>query len=238
MRYLIMTLLLLGCGSAEQNPSTSQAGANAAPADKIQYQPEAPKQTTIEYRKTSPGVYALAVDDTKDVPPCTRENNKQLVYVKNQDKFFSCEDNWVEVPIAGATGQAGAAGQQGPKGDKGDPGEPGKPGEPVSGNEWHDPVDNRDWLVGSLLSEGMLEQYPPCATGWRLPTLAEARSAVLHGLALASHAISGPQRFWTSDTSQVYCVDGYPYGCHAAVNASGIDGYQATDAGVACVRGQ
>lgn len=226
----LVLMSLMACGT-EPTKTTAQPATDSSSdtGGNIVRGTDPAPVATIDYMKTDDTTYALAIDDIKNMPPCERANNKQLVYVKNLDKFYSCETDWVEIPVKGAAGSAGTVGAVGPKGDKGDP------GEPVSANEWYDPIDGHKWLIGSPLSESLLVAYPPCAEDWRLPTLSEGRMAVLHGLALASQALSGPTKFWTSDTSQNSCTV-YTFGCHAAVGSTGSDSYQPTDAGVACIQ--
>lgn len=230
----LIALIVTACGTDPNATGTNPNGTPATDKSSIQYQPaDDTKEVTVEYRKDGES-YALSVDDTKDMPACERTNNRQLVYVKNQDKFFACEDNWVEVNIRGEAGAAGKDGASvvGPKGDKGDPGADGKP---VSPNQWYDPITEKTWLVGSLLAQGMIPVQPPCANGWRLGSLAETREAIHHGLALASAHLNGPVTFWTASFS----ADPTLADVRAYLDTTGLDHYNSAttfQAGAVCMQ--
>ncbi len=248
VKQAFILLLLMGCGTEAANLNSNATTPAAKDSSGIVYQPtETPtKDVTVEYRKTG-NDYALAVDDTADMPACGKENNQQLVYVKKLDTFFSCEGDWKEIVIKGPAGsdgapgvagtggglgasgrpgeagEAGAAGKDGAKGEKGDKGDP---GQPVAVNQWFDQLTQNSWLIGAVESEGQFNASlaTACGGGWRIPTAAEAQTAAQHGLILASQAIGGPQRVWTSDFSTTACgsVNGVEIeSCRAAVAAGG-----------------
>ncbi len=235
---LLVLTLITACGTAEEPVAKSTATdvADTKGGEVVRGEDD-PKATTIEYRKTDATTYALAVDDTKDMPVCERENNKQLVYVKNADKFYSCEENWVEVPIAAKPGVAGVSGE---KGDKGDKGEKGDPGAPVSVNQWYDVISTKRWLVNAATRDqnaiGAI-----CTNGWRLPTVVEAQTAMSHGFALGlTQMQAGLGTVWSSEVSYASGNPQYTYvlgtgGTGTALNNNGQQPQYPSTALVVCI---
>jgi hypothetical protein len=135
---------------------------------------------------------AIVIDDAKALPKCDSGNERQLVFARDVGLFFSCEaGSWVDVPIgkngepgpAGPKGDIGAQGVAGSKGDKGDP------GKPSSGNLWYDAMTDQLWLMAGKVNRNMSSQVNnvdnSCTGDWRLPNIAEAKTAALHGIHMA-----------------------------------------------------
>lgn len=187
-KILVALLTLASCG---QQPATNpedtklKGGEVENPKDK--------KEVVVEYRKDGTH-YALAVEDTKDMPACNKDNSKKLVYVKNQNKMFSCEqDQWEEINLKGDKGEQGPPGPQGPA------------AAPIPVNQFYDAVTKKYWLIGGSANYYTVATYQPACTGaWRLPTRAEAIDAALHGLGTAAAGVSGPADMWTSEIDSAY----------------------------------
>lgn len=203
--FIGVTLFLGACGT---QPAQDPNALNSKDPNKdtIQTQPDK-KQTVVQYRKDGTN-YSLMVADSKDLPTCDLSNEKQLAYVKNENKFFSCQEStWTEVSIKGSDGAQGPTGPQGPKGD---------PASPVPTNQWYDPIGKVYYLIGGNQTfylaanpDNVTAITPSCINGWRLPTLAEAHTAQAHGIGTASSSMNGPTDMWASDNRSV--VNGVSY---------------------------
>jgi hypothetical protein len=171
---------MVGCGADDSKEKAAEEYDQQAKVDGEDDE----KEVVLEYRRAGERM-ALAVDDTKDVPECESLNDRQLVYVKKTDEFFSCEDGeWLEVDL------------KGPKGD------PGEPAPIIADNMWQDPITEEIFLIAGNA------KYPDaqsaCAGDYRLPSLDEATTAVLHGLGGVAEDISGIANMWTSTNSADY----------------------------------
>ena len=178
MKNILLALLMTSCGAQQgANPN-----AEPSPSPAVDYQPSK-KEVVVEYRKNGT-VYAVALTDTKDMPACDKNNSKQLVYIKNQDKFYSCENEaWEALAV---------------KGEKGDPG---APATPVPVNQWFDPITSKYWLIGGgAVYANVNSTFAQACTGsWRMPTTSEVQSAGTHGLGTASASLGGPTDAWSSN---------------------------------------
>lgn len=192
----------------------------------IQYQPENPKEVVVEYRKDGEQ-YAIALNDTSELPECTHANNRQIAYIKPTEQFFSCEsESWQEISVKGKIGETGQ------KGDKGDKGEP---GEPTSSNQWFDPISKKTWLIGASANYAMTKTYYQACTGeYKLPSRAEATEAAIHGLGTAFPALQGSANgVWTNDPGQ---TDPALYAYVILMNGSEAEKSIAESHGVACLK--
>ena len=224
MHHLILIAALIGCGT-DNSEGESPDKTSSKKQDAIDYEDSKPKEVVTEYRKEGSS-YAIAVEDTSELPECTRANNKQLAWVKTSEIFFSCEDGDVWVEIESVKGAEGAKGEKGDKGDKGDP------GEPVAQNEWLDPITKKEWLFGAKTSTRLISASA-CSNGYHLPSSAEAIAAVVHGLLVASNDISGPTDVWVSDPPEQPSPNDYSF----YVNSSGARVAATTDShGIVCVK--
>ena len=216
--HFALLFFLAACGT---DPNAAGTAPTTAPTDSgVIYQPDAPKEVVVEYRKDG-GVYALAVDDTSELPPCTHELSGKLAWIKTTEQFFACEDDsWQEVNVRGKDGAEGPVGPQG------------EPGRPPSPNEWVDPVTEDRWLFGATVTQDVVLTGAPCAGEFRLGSSGELQAAILHGLSLASGALGGATVFWSSDTiAEPTNGDQVP----VFVNASGQAAMSVGAAGVACL---
>jgi hypothetical protein len=227
MKYLFLSLILLTSCGAEPTEETAKPTATQ-PSGSIDYQPEAAKEVVVEYRKDGES-YAITVSDTSELPACEKSNSKQLAWVKTTEQFFSCEDaSWVEVPMKKPEAVVGS---QGEKGDKGEPGEDGADGQPVPANQWFDPITGQSWLIGVTIAEGALGSITPCSGDWRMPTKAETKVAVQHGLLIAAQQLHTQSQVWTDEFT--------PDSERIAIGANGISEAYAgliSNAGVACLK--
>ncbi len=224
MKYLLILTMLTACGTEPQHGEKDETGEENAKKDDIEYQPsDNEKEVVVEYRKDGTS-YSIAVNDTSELPECTRANSKQMAWIKKTEQFFSCEDeSWVEVAVKGKDGVAGT------KGEKGDKGEP---GEPVTGNEWYDPITQKEWLFGAVSTTRLIAANA-CSNGYRLPTSAEAIAAVAHGLLVASSDLDGPANVWVSDPPEQPSPNDYSF----YVDNAGIRQTATTPShGIACLK--
>lgn len=127
----------------------------------------------------------LVKDTADDLPVCNKDNDDQLVYVKDEKQFYECDTgDWLAIDISGKQGVSGSNGVDGKDGYR-------KPAD----NLWEDPITQKLWLIGSVqpYTAGL------CSSGWRLPTKAEGQDALTHGLYQHASNYSGPTSFWTSE---------------------------------------
>lgn len=229
-RILFLALFLSACGSDNSSTDDKLKQNEENQGGGIERQTEEPKPNVVEYHKEG-GRLALALEDTKDLPACTFENDSQLAYIKKTEQFFSCdEETWVEIPMKAKEGPSGTAGAQGPAGP---PGPKGDDGAPATANQWFDPMAKKTWLVGAAVTQAAIMVGPEvCSGDYRMATSAELQTAVTHGLSIASGAFGGSTSFWSSDTVADVSGDLIP----VFVNASGQANVSAgAPAGVACI---
>jgi hypothetical protein len=134
MKTLLGLLIIMtACG---QDPNLSDA------SKLINNDPNAASQTS-EASQNSPDsanteaseLQSLYLDKKEDLWPCVEAINRQLVYIAEEEMFYTCQSKkWVEVAIKG---------EKGDKGDKGDQGEEGD-----QGKDGHDGVDGKNGKDG------------------------------------------------------------------------------------------
>lgn len=113
-KLLFTTVILTACGQKPDNIAELQTN-------------------SVETRE-----YALKVDNKRDVPDCTDDNAKQLVYVVETAEMLSCEKRtWVAIDIKGKDGKDGLDGQQG-----------------IAGRDGVDGVDGQDGVAGTNGTNG------------------------------------------------------------------------------------
>jgi hypothetical protein len=96
----------------------------------------------------------------------------------------------------GDRGSDGVNGKDGVDGKDGAQGIQGEAGEATSANMWHDPITKRDWLFGA----SQAFSATVCLGDYRLPTAAEAITAIQHGIYAAATTANAPHvSIWTSD---------------------------------------
>lgn len=137
---------------------------------------KASNETTKESEKPSV-ITAMALDSRDDLPSCDPDVNlKQLVYIKSDREFASCEDSgeWEAIDLPEI--------------------------ETVrieSSNElWTDPVNGKRFLLGAKVDRSNVS----CGAGFRIPTRDEAYGAVLRGVA---NSISGNHGVWIDPSDPV-----------------------------------
>lgn len=231
MRFFYALWLILSLTACGTEPATTAEPVAAETyGETINRQDNEPEPLVVEYRKDGERL-ALALEDTKDLPACELDNEKQLAYIKRTEQFFECSDEeWNEVPIkgkSGDSGEQGATGPQGPSGPKGDA------GQPATANQWFDPMAENTWLVGAAVSQApIILGTAVCSGSYRLASSAELQAAILHGLSIASGSFGGSTTFWSSDT--IADVNGDPIPVFVKANGQS----QVSDGqthGVACV---
>lgn len=228
MRLFYALWLIVFTSACGMPPPADQEPKAASDDESIERQKDDPEPLVVEYHKEGERL-ALALEDTKDLPSCSFENEKQLAFVKRTEQFFECSDEqWNELPIKGADGETGATGPQGPVGPKGDA------GAPAVANQWFDPMTEETWLVGAAISQSPLMLNPSaiCGGSYRLASSAELQTAVLHGLSIASGAFGGSTTFWSSDTIADVNGDAIPVFVKANGQSQVSDGQTH---GVACI---
>lgn len=65
---------------------------------------------------TPAGLGSTLVDTSKDLPACTPEKKGSLAYVKTEEKFYVCSEEWASVKINGQKGEKGEQGTPGANG--------------------------------------------------------------------------------------------------------------------------
>jgi hypothetical protein len=122
-----------------------------------------------------------------------------------------------EVSLKGERGEKGDPGVAGPKGDAGPAGKDGAPGaegkavtgaagkdgtdgkDAVVDTTWTDPVTGKRWFLVGVKYQWSELSY--ACSPWKVPTSAELRTAVNHGLAkqLKTVAAADPDKAWSSE---------------------------------------
>lgn len=88
---MVMALCLFACGSDDAKHSGDSPGGN----------PDDPKTPGV----SGPEIFSLFLDAKADLPACGEANQRQLVYVADESKFYACKEvEWVEVSIKGEPG--------------------------------------------------------------------------------------------------------------------------------------
>lgn len=135
---IVTTCALIACGSDDSNSGDTEASA----AEKA------------ERTRT------LSLDSKDDLPNCTSDNVDQLVYVTDEEQFYTCKKKkWVEIDIAG---------------------EDGADAEQLDDNHFLDKVTGYLWQVGATTS--WTTASTGCIGDWSWSDRVEIKAAVTHGL--------------------------------------------------------
>lgn len=110
MKIIMALGLLAGCGNqvdvSAQDPSKTKTGAPIVASKTISIDTD----------------MALYFELKSDIPDCNEDRNRQLVYVKEEAKFYYCDvKEWVNIDLKGDKGDAGTAGAAGKDGKDYDP---------------------------------------------------------------------------------------------------------------------
>src|SRR5688500_15254394 len=134
-------LFLTNCGA--ETTEEKEKGFEFQPAG-IEYQPEE-KEVVTEFQKDGDD-YALAAEDTKDLPECSTSNDNQQAFVKNIKTLFTCKDDrWLETVEEDSEPAAVV------------PAEPVTPAVPLPPNQWLDAQTQTYWLIGAIVSEAAFQ---------------------------------------------------------------------------------
>jgi hypothetical protein len=97
---------------------------------------------------------SLALDSKADLPACEEGNDKQLVYVIDEEQFYTCESSeWTEIDVTT---------------------------EALGSNEFKDPVTGYLWFIGGKVTKGFITSA--CDGDYSAPSEAELTAAAEHGL--------------------------------------------------------
>jgi len=140
---------------------------------------------------------SISVDLWGDLPECTKANEKQLAYVKEEKQFFVCENDWQPIEVESVAVE----------GEKGERGDDGADGITVTTNNWFDAVTNKNWLIGA--SANYASALTSCDLPWRIPTKDEALAAAQRGLGVTASSIGGPTSMWTSDVFSLNAMNNH-----------------------------
>lgn len=172
---LTLVVTLLGCGSASD-------GDSAAPAANVDSQ---------GVEESGP-LNSIAVAKVSDLPECSEANDTQLGYVKAEDLFYVCENaSWETIAIKdGKDGSDGVTTIQEIEATN-------------KKNQWVDPITGLSWLLGG--GGDYSQAVAACSGDYRLPTWAEASTAISHGVrAVAASVPTSTQNFWLLNESGYY----------------------------------
>lgn len=109
MRFFLILLLVSGCGSDD-----------AANQEKIEMK--------SSDNKTKSMPQSMYLERLKELPECNSEIKSTLAYVAEQDQFYYCNINWLQVSVNGSDGLDGVDGKNGIDGKDGENGEDGVDG--------------------------------------------------------------------------------------------------------------
>ena len=191
MKYLLLLLLITACGTDEgaTNPSSDDDRTGTKPI-------------------------TLALDSKDLMPDCTDTNQHQLVYIIDEETFYTCVDEWYVIDINGKDGIDGTDAKQ------------------IAKNIWTDPITDSVWFIG-----GLAERTPnPCPSPFVLPTDSQASEAIFNGL--IHHLETSPNNMWTSTWAwNVGGVDKYYYyeTLHSTPNRTWND-LDSVKKGIYCIR--
>lgn len=175
---LTLALTLTACGNgSESNSDASEAI------------PEAKDEPSDD------PIQSIAVANVSDLPKCSEENDTQLGYVKAQKKFYVCENaDWVVIPIE--DGKDGSDGSDGVTTVK-------EIEATNKKNQWVDPITGLSWLLGG--GGDYAQAVAACSGDYRLPTWAEASTAISHGVrGIAASVPTSTQNFWLYTNGQYW----------------------------------
>lgn len=158
-----------------------------------------------------------ALDTVSDLPECVKKIKKQLVYVRDEEQFYVCEDEWEVIDISTLPAKSSKVAVE----------------EEDTINSWVDAVSEIKWLLGG--SGNFSQATDACSGKYRLPSKDEATSAVLHGIRTAAEKLGVGKDFWTSSvvnaTTTEY-MSAYANGSPRAVNSANSNSAM----GVFCVK--
>jgi hypothetical protein len=150
-KYLVIVLVLMSCGKKHHEEDD---------ASQVELVPNgwAKSQTAHLY-------------DTIDQAQCTQDVFGQIVFIKNESKFFFCDENqlWQEVNLKGGDGMAGNDGKDGKDGKDG---EKGKDFDDIK-KEYKDNDSGLTWGVGQRLTAHQAITQRGCPAFWRRATVNE-----------------------------------------------------------------
>lgn len=109
MGFFLILLLVSGCGSDE---STIQENLEIKSSDS----------------KTKSVPQSMYLERLNELPECSAEIKSTLAYVAEQDQFYYCNVNWLQVSVNGGDGFDGIDGKNGKDGMDGEDGEDGEDG--------------------------------------------------------------------------------------------------------------
>jgi hypothetical protein len=177
----MVALMLVACGTQNQNPLAPQASPTPSPAQASPVLPAAMQQAP------QAGQHTLYIASNERVPDCTLDAEGWLIYVEADQSFEVCVNTvWTAINLRGPQGETGAqgvkgdqgaqggegiAGAQGDKGDKGDKGDAGSTfwtdSTSAVGASWLDPDTGKTWqIVGNSLAYASAT----CPVDYSLPT--------------------------------------------------------------------
>lgn len=132
--YIILVIWFVGCGQLKKGNDNSES-------------------STIGNGHNNK---TMALDSKDELPACEEANNKQLVYVIDEEQFYTCsEGEWAEIDIQG------------------------KDAEQLDDNHFLDKVTGYVWQIGISTSWGLANG---CSGDWKWPDEGVLKEAVLHGL--------------------------------------------------------
>lgn len=174
MKILVLTaVLVLGCGTHDGGKA---AGSSLA---------DNPTSTVLVDKPQMAHLVA-----SKDLlKPCTAENDSQLVYVKGDGQFYSCEALiWTPIDLNGRDGVDGKDGKDGASAFN------------IPENHWVDPMSGKTIAIGATMWTGEVS----CTSPWRLPANGtEARSFALHGLSEKLGRLGLSKSFWFANDNYI-----------------------------------
>jgi hypothetical protein len=176
MRFLVLIMILTGCGTDSSKNSDTPVKAVMAPTTASTPGTGTPG-TPVTSNVPTDAVYAVSLTSVKDLPECSAKNSKQLAYVKEDSSFYSCEPTGWSVLTIAVKGEAGAKGDPGPAGQV----------VTLPTNEWLDVITGVTWLIGGPVNH--VSGNGACSNGWRPPTHDEGQAACAHGI-LAKFTVS------------------------------------------------
>jgi hypothetical protein len=137
MLYRIIAIILL-CTACGQLPgSSNDSGSSTEITD-----------------TTASDTRSMALDSKDDLPECTESNNKQLIYVIDEEQFYTCNDaEWAAIDV-------------GP--------------EQLDDNHFLDKITGYLWQVGGVVS--WTPAKSGCTGDWKFPDSETAKAAVIHGI--------------------------------------------------------
>lgn len=199
--------LVVSCGAQpEAEPKSSPL---PEPRSDINYA-EDPKEVVVEYRKE--GKDKIEVFElTKDLPKCSSAKDGKVAFVRQEDKFFECEeDRWMQVILDETeASKVKSEAKTTPSPSPSPTVSPSASPLPVSASVWVDPISGKKWVVGGQAAFRIAETT--CGASYRLPNRDEALAANNRGVRTAFPNVSLTS-FWINEldlaasTTSVYVL--------------------------------